>query len=477
MIMKRILLFTVLLFATLSLIGQNVWKYPVYANGGIIVGAGQNITTPSIVLGSTAITATAAQLNVVYSDRLKWDGGSTGLTAATGRSSLGGTTVGQALFTLTNPSAITFLRVNANNTVTALSATDFRTAIGAGTVGTNLFAANGTGSVTFIRVNADNSVSLQSAANFRTALSLNSVTNESKATMFTSPTFTGDLPKYSTTDTLATQSYARTYGGSGTVTISDVQEEIADSLDTLRPLVVAVADTSDMLDPYITDHEARKAINDTLTARLNGATEISDIVVMLADSTGGGGHYASHYDMTTGLAGKVAVSDTALMLTPYITDADARKAINDSLTARLNGATELSSVASMLADIKPYFVFGAGSGADADSTLFAKGAKAFGSFRVIEDSLYTYSFTNLYMSSGDSIKMNVYIGNGMTRVATDSLFTAPQGVGSHFATLTPNNVRTIPKDKDVWVGIIGPQPVGQRPKEWVFQLNAKIVRD
>ncbi|MFA5151447.1 MAG: hypothetical protein WC554_02690 [Clostridia bacterium] len=126
--MKRILLFAVLLFATLSLIGQNVWKYPVYANGGIIVGAGQNITTPSIVLGSTAITATAAQLNVVYTDRLKWDGGSTGLTAATGRTSLGGTTAGQALFTLTNPSAITFLRVNADNTVTALSAANFRTA-------------------------------------------------------------------------------------------------------------------------------------------------------------------------------------------------------------------------------------------------------------------------------------------------------------------------------------------------------------
>lgn len=43
------------------------------------------------------------------------------------------------MFTLANPSAITFLRINADNTVSALSAADFRTAIGAG---------SGTGDVT-----------------------------------------------------------------------------------------------------------------------------------------------------------------------------------------------------------------------------------------------------------------------------------------------------------------------------------------
>ncbi len=42
-------------------------------------------------------------------------------------------TVGGNILSLTNPSAITFLRMNANNTVTALSAADFRTALGLGT--------------------------------------------------------------------------------------------------------------------------------------------------------------------------------------------------------------------------------------------------------------------------------------------------------------------------------------------------------
>jgi hypothetical protein len=101
--------------------------------------AGSPITTS----GTLAITYTAgysiptttSQTNwdTAFTDRLKWDGGSTGLVAATGRTSLGATTVGGNFFTLTNPTAITFPRMNADNTVSALDAATFRTAIGAGT--------------------------------------------------------------------------------------------------------------------------------------------------------------------------------------------------------------------------------------------------------------------------------------------------------------------------------------------------------
>ena len=108
----------------------------------------------------TSITNNSTNWNTAYSDRLKWDGGSTDLVAATGRTSLGGTTVGQAFFTLTNPGAITFPRINADNTVSALSAADFKTAL-------SLTA---------------------------TDVGLGNVTNESKATMFTSPAFTGSVP-------------------------------------------------------------------------------------------------------------------------------------------------------------------------------------------------------------------------------------------------------------------------------------------
>lgn len=92
-----------------------------------------------------------ARYSTAYSDRFKWDGGATGLTAATGRTSLGGTTIGQSMFTLTNPGAVTFPRFNADNTVSALSAADFRTAIGATT---------GTGTVTSVAMTVPTGLSI-----------------------------------------------------------------------------------------------------------------------------------------------------------------------------------------------------------------------------------------------------------------------------------------------------------------------------
>lgn len=59
-------------------------------------------------------------------------GGSGAASASAARTNFGATTLGSNLFTITNPSAITFPRFNADNTVSALSAADFRTAIGAG---------------------------------------------------------------------------------------------------------------------------------------------------------------------------------------------------------------------------------------------------------------------------------------------------------------------------------------------------------
>lgn len=72
--------------------------------------------------------------NTAFSQTRQWDGGATGLVAATGRTSLGATTVGGNFFTLSNPSAITFPRINADNSVSTLDAATFRTAIGASAV-------------------------------------------------------------------------------------------------------------------------------------------------------------------------------------------------------------------------------------------------------------------------------------------------------------------------------------------------------
>lgn len=88
------------------------------------------------------LTDNSTNWDTAYSDRLKWDGGSTSLVAATGRTSLGATTVGGNFFTLTNPSAITFPRINADNSVSTLDASAFRTAIS--TIGVIKITSDGT---------------------------------------------------------------------------------------------------------------------------------------------------------------------------------------------------------------------------------------------------------------------------------------------------------------------------------------------
>jgi hypothetical protein len=129
--------YTVATVSGIGSIGTGVFPNPVYPEAGIALSTGSS--------WASSITNNSSNWNTAFSDRLKWDGGSTGLTASTGRSSLGGTTIGQSMFTLSNPSSITFPRFNANNSVSSLTASEFRTAIGAG-VGTvtSVIVASGT---------------------------------------------------------------------------------------------------------------------------------------------------------------------------------------------------------------------------------------------------------------------------------------------------------------------------------------------
>jgi hypothetical protein len=129
--------YTVATVSGIGSVGTGVFPNPVYPEAGIAVSTGTTWTT--------SITNNSSNWNTAFSDRLKWDGGSTGLTASTGRASLGGTTIGQSMFTLSNPSSITFPRFNANNSVSSLTASEFRTAIGAGTgTVTSVTVASGT---------------------------------------------------------------------------------------------------------------------------------------------------------------------------------------------------------------------------------------------------------------------------------------------------------------------------------------------
>ena len=127
--------YTVVTVSGIGSVGTGVFPNPIYPDAGIALSTGST--------WASSIPNNSTNWNTAFTDRLKWDGGSTGLTPSTGRTSLGGTTIGQSIFTLTNPSTISFPRFNADNTVTSRSAANFRTDIGAGTV-TSVNVASGT---------------------------------------------------------------------------------------------------------------------------------------------------------------------------------------------------------------------------------------------------------------------------------------------------------------------------------------------
>jgi hypothetical protein len=116
--------------------GLSVAGSPITSAGTLAVSYASGYAIPT--------TAKQTQWDTAYAERQQWDGGATNLVAATGRTSLGATTVGGNFFTLPDPSAITFIRVNADNTVSTLDAATFRTAIGAGTGGGTVTSVSGT---------------------------------------------------------------------------------------------------------------------------------------------------------------------------------------------------------------------------------------------------------------------------------------------------------------------------------------------
>lgn len=108
------------------------------ALGSAVVGsiAIRTDINKNFVLRATPASTLANWIELATPTSVTSVNGNTGPNVTLTASSLSATTIGNNLFTLADPGAVSFPQFNANNTVSALSASAFRTAIGAGTSST-----------------------------------------------------------------------------------------------------------------------------------------------------------------------------------------------------------------------------------------------------------------------------------------------------------------------------------------------------
>jgi hypothetical protein len=287
---------------------------------------------------ASSITNNSSNWNTAFTDRLKWDGGSTGLVAGTGRTSLGGTTVGQSMFTLTNPSAITFPRFNADNSVSALSAANFRSAIGAGTV-TSVNAATTSGNPISIDNNTTTpTIELLSATSARNGY----LTSTDWTTFNNKQAALGFTPANSTI-TIATTAPLQ---GGGNLTAN-------------RTLSITQATTSANGFLTSTDWNTFNAKQNTLVSgtsikTVNGNTLLGSGNLSVGTLVG-----TDTISLSNRINLKVNISDTAAMLLPYLKKADTTAMLLPyfrdadttqlNLTSRFNLKVNLSDTLNMLA--------------------------------------------------------------------------------------------------------------------------------
>ena len=370
--------YTVATVSGIGSVGSAQAGNPVYPEAGIALSTG---TT-----WASSITNNSSNWNTAFTDRLKWDGGSTGLVASTGRTSLGGTTIGQSMFTLTNPSAITYPQFNADNSVTTLSAASFRSAIGAGTV-TSVIASTTAGNPISITNNTTiPTIELLSATSAR-----NGYLTSTDWTTFNNKFSFSDTTSLNLTSRFAAKQNTLVSGttiktvngttllGSGNLSVGTLVSADTVSLSNRINLKVNISDTAAMLLPYLKKVDTTAMLlpyfrdNDTtllnLSSRFNAKVNISDTLNMLlpylrkTDTTNMLLPYLRKADtsllnLTSRFNTKLNISDTLNMLSRYLRKADTTSMLLPyfrntdttllNLTNRFNTKLNISDTSAML---------------------------------------------------------------------------------------------------------------------------------
>ena len=294
-------------------------------------GAG-TVTSVALSGGTTGLTTSGGPITssgtITLGGTLTLASGGTGATTAAGaRTALGATTLGSNLFTATNPGAVTFLRVNADNTVSTLDAASFRTAIGAGT-------GNGNGTVT--------SVGVSSNGTYASAITVGASPVTTSGTITITPNIFGSaapgvVPQSGggTTNFLradGTWAAPPGGGGSGTVTSVTVNGTSGRITSTGSPITTSGSITVDLATtavtagtygsatqvPVMTVDAYGRVTGVTNTTITGGGGSNSPEIVVWNYSSGGSGNFSAVDALFSQTSGVTAtVTDTANCIATY----------------------------------------------------------------------------------------------------------------------------------------------------------------
>lgn len=139
---------------TSDVTGTGTGSFAVTIANGVVTFAKMQTVSTNVLLGNDGSGTAVQEITCTQAGRDLLDDAN----AAAQRTTLGATTVGGNLFTLTNPSAISFPRINADNTVTAESAATHRSSLGLGTAATLASDTDGA-----LAANSDSNVPTQKA--------------------------------------------------------------------------------------------------------------------------------------------------------------------------------------------------------------------------------------------------------------------------------------------------------------------------
>ena len=343
--------------------GLTVTGNPVTTAGTLAVTYSAGYTIPT--------TTKQSEWDTAYAERLQWDGGATNLVAATGRTSLGATTVGGNFFTLPNPSAITFVQINADNTITTMDAPTFRTAIGAGTGAGSVTSVSGTGTVSGITLSGTVTTSGSLTLGGTLAVTPSDFSSQAANTFLAAPNGSAGVPTFrtivaadvptlnqNTTGTAAnvTGVVAFANGGTGQTTRQDAMDALAGAVTSGQYLrgngtdvVMSAIQAADV--PTLNQNTTGTASNVTgVVAVANGGTGLSSTPANGALDIGNGTGF-TRATLTAGTG--VSVSNGAGSIT--IANTGVTSVTGTSPVVSSGGATPAISLASGYGDTQnPY---------------------------------------------------------------------------------------------------------------------------